>query len=70
LFINRSDSLYQKPYEKICIFQSEIFYRNRPKNWSLPLNQQPPTMMAAFDDDENDIVVRSISHPLNNNNEI
>jgi hypothetical protein len=66
-----SDNLYQKPYEKIRIFQSEIFYRNRPKNWSLPLNQQPPTMMATFDnDDENDIVVRSTSHPLNNNNEI
>jgi len=67
-----SDNLYQKPYEKIRIFQSEIYYRNRPKNWSLPLNQQPPTMMATFDndDDENDIVVRSTSNPPNNNNEI
>ena len=59
-----SDNVYQKPYEKIRIFQSEIYYRNRPKNWSLPLNQQP-TMMATFDneDDENDIVVRSPSNP-------
>ncbi len=66
-----SDNLYQKPYEKIRIFQSEIYYRNRPKNWSLPLNQQP-RMMATFDidDDENDIVVRSTSHPTSNNNEI
>jgi hypothetical protein len=67
-----SDNLYQKPYEKIRIFQSEIYYRNRPKNWSLPLNQQP-TMIAAFDndDDENDIVIRSTSHPTNKtNNEI
>jgi hypothetical protein len=65
-----SDNLYQKPYEKIRIFQSEIYYRNHPKNWSLPLNQQQPTMIATFDnnDDENDIVVRSTSHPPNNNN--
>ena len=63
-----SDNLYQKPYEKIRIFQSEIYYRNRPKNWSLPLNQQS-TMMATFDhdldDDEEDIVVRSTSYPTN-----
>ncbi|CAF3205773.1 unnamed protein product [Rotaria socialis] len=58
-----SDNIYQKPYEKIRIFQSEIYYRNRPKNWSLPLNQQS-TMLAAFDcdddddDDGNDIVVQ------------
>jgi hypothetical protein len=66
-----SDNLYHKPYEKIRIFQSEIYYRNRPKNWSLPLNQQP-TMMAAFDndDEENDIVIRSPSYSTNNNNEI
>ncbi|CAF3896212.1 unnamed protein product [Adineta steineri] len=49
-----SDNLYQKPYEKIRIFQSEIYYRNRPKNWSLPLNQQP-TMMATFDDNDDDV---------------
>jgi hypothetical protein len=65
-----SDNIYQKPYEKIRIFQSEIYYRNRPKNWSLPLNQQPPTMMATFDNDDDDIVVRSTSNPPNNNNEI
>ncbi|CAF5059809.1 unnamed protein product, partial [Rotaria magnacalcarata] len=35
------------------IFQSEIYYRNRPKNWSLPLNQQS-TMLAAFDCDDDD----------------
>ncbi|UJR10611.1 hypothetical protein I4U23_014808 [Adineta vaga] len=68
-----SDNLYQKPYEKIRIFQSEIYYRNRPKNWSLPLNQQS-TMMATFDHDDdnddggvdgNDIVVRSTTYPTN-----
>jgi hypothetical protein len=59
--------LNQKPYEKIRIFQSEIYYRNRPKNWSLPLNQQP-TMMAAFDTND-DIITRSPSYP-NNHNEI
>ncbi|CAF0946970.1 unnamed protein product [Adineta ricciae] len=68
-----SDNLYQKPYEKIRIFQSEIYYRNPRKNWSLPLNQQS-TMMATFDhddDDDNgdidgkDIVVRSTSYPTN-----
>jgi len=62
-----SDNVYQKPYEKIRIFQSEVYYRNRPKNWSLPLNQQP-AMMATFDnddDDENDMVVRSTSYPTN-----
>ena len=69
-----SDNLYQKPYEKIRIFQSEIYYRNRPKNWSLPLNQQP-TMMATFDNDDedgNDIVIRSPSYSTktNNHNEI
>ena len=66
-----SDNLYQKPYEKIRIFQSEIYYRNRPKNWSLPLNQQA-TMMATFDqdDDENDIVIRSPSYPVNPNQEV
>ena len=68
-----SDNLYQKPYEKIRIFQSEIYYRNRPKNWSLPLNQQP-NIMATFDDDDDDednIVVRSNSHSNNkNHNEI
>ena len=72
-----SDNLNQKPYEKIRIFQSEIYYRNRPKNWSLPLNQQP-TMMAKFDndDDENDIVIcspscsKSQNKTSNSNNEI
>lgn len=62
-----SDNLYQKPYEKIRIFQSEIYYRNRPKNWSLPLNQHP-TVLAAFehdDADSNDIVIRSTSYPSN-----
>ena len=65
-----SDNLYQKPYEKIRIFQSEIYYRNRPKNWSLPLNQQP-TMMATFDndDEENDIVIRP-NPPKTNTNEL
>lgn len=65
----------EKPYEKIRIFQSEIYYHNRPKNWSLPLNQQP-TMMAEFDNDD-DIITRSPSYPVNqynnnnnNNNEI
>jgi hypothetical protein len=63
-----SDNIYQKPYEKIRIFQSEIYYRNRPKNWSLPLKQQP-TMMATFDndDEENDIVIRSPTYSTNNN---
>ena len=58
--------LNEKPYEKIRIFQSEIYYHNRPKNWSLPLNQHP-TMMAAFDTDD-DIITRSPSY--RNNNEI
>jgi len=60
----------EKPYEKIRIFQSEIYYHNRPKNWSLPLNQHP-SMMAAFDADD-DIATRSpsISNNNNNNNEI
>lgn len=56
----------EKPYEKIRIFQSEIYYHNRPKNWSLPLNQHP-SMMAEFDADD-DIVTRSPS--ISNNNEI
>ena len=56
-----SDNIYQKPYEKIHIVQSEIYYRNRPKNWSLPLNQQP-TMMAKFDDDD---IVCTTAHPTN-----
>ncbi len=68
-----SDNLYQKPYEKIRIFQSEIYYRNRPKNWSLPSNQQPATMIATFDNDDddgdaNDTAVHSTSHPINNSN--
>ena len=58
---------HEKPYEKIRIFQSEIYYRNRPKNWSLPLHQQP-TMMATFDTND-DIITRSPSYP-NHNNEI
>ena len=67
-----NDKADEKPYEKIRIFQSEIYYHNRPKNWSLPLNQQP-TMMAAFDTDD-DIAPRSPSYPnsqeksINNNN--
>ena len=66
-----SDNLYQKPYEKIRIFQSEIYYRNRPKNWSLPLNQQPNVMATFDDDDDDDIVVRSNAHPINkNHNEV
>jgi hypothetical protein len=62
--------LNEKPYEKIRIFQSEIYYHNRPKNWSLPLNQQS-TMMAEFDKND-DIITRSPSYPINqnNNNEI
>lgn len=58
----------EKPYEKIRIFQSEIYYQNRPKNWSLPLNQQP-SVIAAFDTDD-DIILRSPSSPvhLNQNN--
>ena len=56
----------EKPYEKIRIFQSEIYYRNRPKNWSLPLNQHP-SMMAAFDNND-DIITRSPSYP--NHNEV
>ena len=56
-----SDNIYQKPYEKIHIVQSEIYYRNRPKNWSLPLNQQP-TMMAKFDNDD---IVCTTAHPTN-----
>ncbi|CAF3783271.1 unnamed protein product [Rotaria sordida] len=73
-----SDNIYQKPYEKIRIVQSEIYYRNHPKNWSLPLNQQS-TMMATFDnddddddddDDANNIVIRSPSYPINQNNEL
>jgi hypothetical protein len=64
-----SDNIYQKPYEKIRIFQSEIYYRNRPKNWSLPLNQQS-AMLATFDHDDepiadNDLIVRSPSYPTN-----
>jgi hypothetical protein len=55
----------EKPYEKIRIFQSEIYYDNRPKNWSLPLNKQA-SMMATFDTDD-DIITRSSSQ---NNNEI
>ena len=55
--LNRDSALDEKPYEKIRIFQSEIYYRNRPKNWSLPLNQQA-SMMATFDADD-DIVLRS-----------
>lgn len=55
----------EKPYEKIRIFQSEIYYHNRPKNWSLPLHQQPSSM-AAFDTDD-DIITRSPSYPLNPN---
>ena len=43
----------EKPYEKIRIFQSEIYYDNRPKNWSLP-----STMMATFDNND-DIITRS-----------
>ncbi|CAF3379637.1 unnamed protein product [Rotaria sp. Silwood1] len=67
-----SDNIYQKPYEKIRIVQSEIYYRNHPKNWSLPLNQQS-TMMATFDndddhDDDNDVVIRSPSYSINKNN--
>ena len=65
-----SDTIYQKPYEKIRIFQSEIYYRNRPKDWSLPANQQAATMLATFDndDDENDIVIRSTVLPTTNSN--
>jgi hypothetical protein len=43
----------EKPYEKIRIFQSEIYYDNRPKNWSLP-----STMVATFDNND-DIITRS-----------
>ncbi|CAF0815905.1 unnamed protein product [Adineta steineri] len=60
-----------KSYEKVRIFQSEIYYHNRPKNWSLPLNQQS-SIMATFDNDD-DIITRSPSYPItqnNNNNEI
>ena len=64
--LNRESSSNEKPYEKIRIFQSEIYYRNRPKNWSLPLNQQA-SMMAAFDADD-DIVLRSSS--TSNKNEV
>ncbi|CAF0878967.1 unnamed protein product [Rotaria sp. Silwood1] len=73
--LNNDYSSKEKPYEKIRIFQSEIYYHNRPKNWSLPLNQQS-TMMAEFDNDD-DIITRSPSYPIspnnnnnNNNNEI
>ena len=65
-----SDNLYQKPYEKIRIFQSEIYYRNRPKDWNLPSNHQPSAVMATFDqdededDDENELIVRSPSYPM------
>ncbi|UJR35227.1 hypothetical protein I4U23_027992 [Adineta vaga] len=55
----------EKPYEKIRIFQSEIYYHNRPKNWSLPLNQHP-SMMATFDHHD-DIITRSPSYPINPN---
>ncbi|CAF2941609.1 unnamed protein product [Rotaria sp. Silwood2] len=58
----------EKPYEKIRIFQSEIYYHNRPKNWSLPLNQQS-TIMAEFDNND-DIITRSPSYPLSPNNNI
>ncbi|CAF3934342.1 unnamed protein product, partial [Rotaria sp. Silwood2] len=65
-----SDNIYQKPYEKIRIIQSEIYYRNHPKNWSLPLNQQS-AMMATFDkddDNENDVIIRSPSYSTNQKN--
>ncbi|CAF1596256.1 unnamed protein product [Adineta ricciae] len=55
----------EKPYEKIRIFQSEVYYHNHPKNWSLPLNQHP-SMMAAFDHHD-DIITRSPSYPINPN---
>ena len=64
--LNRNSSskekLNEKPYEKIRIFQSEICYQNRPKNWSLPLHQQP-SMMAAFDTDD-DIALRPASSSI------
>jgi len=56
----------EKPYEKIRIFQSEIYYHNRPKNWSLPLNQQS-SMMAKFDKND-DIIIRSPSYSINQTN--
>jgi hypothetical protein len=59
-------NINEKPYEKIRIFQSEIYYHNRPKNWSLPLNQQS-TMMATFDNND-DIITRSPSYPISQNN--
>ncbi|CAF1988350.1 unnamed protein product [Rotaria magnacalcarata] len=64
--LNNNYSSKEKPYEKIRIYQSEIYYRDRPKNWSLPLNQQP-TMMAEFDLND-DIITRSPSYPTSQNN--
>lgn len=63
-----SDSLYQKPYEKIRIFQSEIYYRNRPKDWHLPLTEQKSTLLASTynpdDFHDNDVIERSPSYPI------
>jgi hypothetical protein len=64
--LNNHYSFEEKINEKIRIVQSEIYYHNRPKNWSLPLNQQS-TMMAAFDNND-DIIMRSPSYPINENN--
>jgi hypothetical protein len=64
--ISLPDLNNDKPYEKIRIFQSEIYFDNRPKNWSLPLNQRS-SMMAEFDNND-DIITRSPSYP--NNTEI
>ena len=61
-YLNRDSALDEKPYEKIRIFQSEIYYRNRPKNWSLPLNQQA-SMMTTFDADD-DINLRLLTNYL------
>ncbi|CAF0868536.1 unnamed protein product [Rotaria sordida] len=63
--LNNSHFSKEKPYEKIRIFQSEIYYHNRPKNWSLPLNQHS-TMMAEFDNND-DIITRSPSYPISQN---
>ena len=68
--IDQYDLLKENTYEKVRLPQSDFYYRNRPKNWSLPLNQSS-TMIAEFDHN-NDIIRRSPSYSLiqkiNNNN--